>query len=41
MNYLGTLEDLLDEKQDARNLVLNVLDIKMGGAAVPPPAQYQ
>jgi hypothetical protein len=41
MNYLGTLEDLLDEKRERKNLVLNALDIKMGGASVPPPPQYQ
>jgi hypothetical protein len=37
----GTLLDLLERDAQGNRRVLNVLDIKMGGAPIPPPPGYK
>jgi hypothetical protein len=41
MLYFGTLQDLLKPQDELNGDSLNILDLPMGGAVIPPPPQYR
>jgi hypothetical protein len=40
-SHKGTLQDLLDSDENGNKHSLNMLNIPMGGAAIPTPLQYE